>query len=176
METWLDIENYECLYQISNLGRVKSLAKSITIKRGNQIYSQFTPERILSPGMARDYKLIILTKNGKTSGKKIHRLVAIAFIPNPLNLPQVNHKDGVKLNNNADNLEWMTGDENMAHAKEHKLLRNLRGVNHPNSKVNEETALLIREKSKTMTGMAIAKELNLGIATISRIKNNLAWI
>lgn len=108
-EIWKDIKNYEGLYQVSNLGRVKSINR--VVKRGDN----FKPvcERILKPGgKNRGSYFVILSKNGKSSTKYIHRLVAQAFIPNPNNLPVVNHKDENPLNDNVDNLEWCTWSYN----------------------------------------------------------------
>ena len=98
-EIWRDIDGYKGLYQISNKGRVKSLYKG--------------SERILKPGwMTGGYLYVVLCKNRIKQKRKIHRLVAQAFIPNPDNKPQVNHKDENKKNNCADNLEWATAKEN----------------------------------------------------------------
>ena len=95
-EIWMDIKEYEGMYQISNLGRVKSLPR-----KGS------TTERILKPNKdTKGYNRVILTKNNSTKTFKIHRLVAEYFIPNPDNLPQVNHIDEVKDNNIVTNLEW----------------------------------------------------------------------
>ena len=95
-EIWKDIEGYEGLYQVSNLGRVKSLGVDKWHK-GRVIKPQFD-------GL-KHYLFVQLYKNKKSKRFNIHRLVAKAFIPNPNNLPQVNHKDEVKTNNNARNLE-----------------------------------------------------------------------
>lgn len=95
-ETWKNVRGYEGLYQISDLGRVKSLKK------------------ILKPSNS-EYKRVNLYKNGKIKTYYIHRLVAEAFIPNPENKPQINHKDENKYNNNVNNLEWCTHKENMNH-------------------------------------------------------------
>ena len=101
-EIWKDISGYEGLYQISNLGNVKSLN-----------YSRTGKERILKPGTDKDgYLLVTLYKNRNKRPFKIHRLVAKAFIPNPDNKSDVNHKDENKTNNCVDNLEWMTRMEN----------------------------------------------------------------
>jgi hypothetical protein len=100
-EIWKDIPNYEGLYQISNLGRVKSLPKNAS--------NQYTTERILKPSQPKnDYCRVILTRNKKHKSFYIHRLVASVFIPNPNNYLVVNHKDENKHNNKVDNLEWCT--------------------------------------------------------------------
>ena len=98
-EVWKDIEEYEGLYQVSNKGRVKSL--------------KFGKERILKPAKNDGgYLFVYIFKNGKRKMCLVHRLVAQAFIPNPQNLPQINHRDEVKTNNSVQNLEWCTAKYN----------------------------------------------------------------
>lgn len=100
IEEWKDIEGYEGLYQVSNLGRVKRV----------------TTGRILKPSKhTKGYYRVELYKNGSQSKKLIHRLVAQVFIPNPDNKSQVNHIDENKTNNLVSNLEWMTAKENLNH-------------------------------------------------------------
>lgn len=112
MEIWKDIQGYEGLYQVSNLGQVKSLAK---FKGTN--YKQFIAERIMKQkDNGFGYLTVGIRRSGKSTTTYIHRLVAQAFIPNPDNLPEVNHIDGNKLNNAADNLEWCDRAENERHA------------------------------------------------------------
>lgn len=99
-EIWKDIEGYEGLYQVSDLGRVKSFATS----------------RVLKPYRNKaGYLLVYLCKNGKRKTHRIHRLVAQSFIPNPENKPEVNHLDENKTNNMVSNLEWSTRKENLNH-------------------------------------------------------------
>lgn len=113
MEEWKDIKGYEGLYQISNKGRVKSLAKEIITNNGYSVCTKKYGEKILKPQHnQKGYQQIGLHCDGKTSRKMIHRLVAEAFIPNPYNLPQVNHKDECKDNNVVENLEYCTNDYN----------------------------------------------------------------
>lgn len=100
MEIWKDISGYEGLYQVSNLGRVKSLER---IDNNNHPVK----EKIIKPYKTiGGYMQVCLWKNGKVKHLQIHRLVAQAFIPNPYNLPECNHKDENPLNNCVENLEW----------------------------------------------------------------------
>ena len=114
MEVWKPIKGYEDLYEISSQGRVRSRDKIRKLGRGKG-YVKFFPSKILSTSINNcGYKIIILSKPGsKVICKSIHRLVAEAFIPNPLNLSDINHKDENKLNNCIDNLEWMSHKDNM---------------------------------------------------------------
>lgn len=106
-EIFKDIIGYEGLYQVSNLGRVKSLPKG----DGNGYR-----ERILKTDATRSYYCVSLSKDGKVKRIFNHVLVATHFIPNPLNKPQINHIDSNKFNNNVLNLEWVTISENAIHA------------------------------------------------------------
>ena len=109
-EIWLPIEGYENLYEVSNLGRVRRLESVVNGKAGSK---RKVPEKILKPGTHRNgYLFVTLSKNGIRRHFLLHRLVATAFIPNPNNLPQVNHLSEDKLNNTVENLEWCTAKEN----------------------------------------------------------------
>lgn len=105
-EIWVPIAGYEDLYHVSNFGRVKSLH-----------YNRTNVPRILSAKHNQGgYHFVTLSKNNKQRNRKIHILVAQAFIPNPDAKPQVNHIDGDKSNNRVENLEWVTASENVRHS------------------------------------------------------------
>lgn len=113
-EIWKDIVGYEGFYQVSNLGRVRSLDRyiEVTNKRGT-LYRRPIKGKLLSLNSTDDdYISVALTKDNITIFPSIHRLVAQAFIPNPDNLPMVNHKDESRTNNCVDNLEWCTAKYN----------------------------------------------------------------
>lgn len=101
MEIYRDIEGYEGKYQITSWGRVYSVDKEKFLRQ------EETEKGYLRVDLFDDY--------GKRKHHKVHRLVAMAFIPNPDNKPQVNHKDGNKKNNSITNLEWVTDEENKEH-------------------------------------------------------------
>ncbi len=112
-EKWKDIKGFEGLYQVSNLGRVKSLERY----KENHGKLQKVEEKIKTINIKNSgYQFVQLYKNNKYKNLMVHRLVAQAFIPNVNNKPQINHIDGNKLNNNVTNLEWITKSENEKHA------------------------------------------------------------
>lgn len=125
VEEWRDIKGYEGNYMVSNLGRVKSLV-------GWNGHKYIKRDKILNPykqevGQGYHRSVVKLHKNGKKKDAKVHRLVADAFIPNPENKPNINHKDGNPLNNIVSNLEWCSQKENVTHAIETGL-RNLKHI------------------------------------------------
>ena len=125
-EVWRDVVGYEGLYQVSSLGRVKSVSRTTTtsrvVKGKRQTFSWCVPESLLKFGKrADDYRDVPLTKCGKTVNVCVHRLVAEAFLPNPSGLRCVNHLDGDKSNNRVENLEWCSFQHNNNHAVDLKL-------------------------------------------------------
>lgn len=114
-EIWKDIPNFEGRYQISNYGRVKSLERTVSTGQGGK---RKIKESILIPRIdkKRGYKTLSIRIYPKRYSLSIHRLVAAAFIPNPNNLPNVNHKDNNPTNNRVDNLEWCTQSYNVKYA------------------------------------------------------------
>ena len=107
-EIWLPIEGYD-FYEVSNLGRVRSLERTVIRKNGVKLK---VSGKILKPRVVHGYLRVNLYKNGICRDFLVHRLVSAAFLPNPENLPQVNHLDENKQNNSVENLEWCTAQEN----------------------------------------------------------------
>lgn len=119
VESWKDIGGYEGIYQVSNLGRIKSLV-------GWNGKGYVKREKILNPYKQKSGKnyyrsVVKLKKYGNSKDFKVHKLVANAFIDNPNGYTVINHKDGNPLNNNVDNLEWCTQKQNVDHAIENEL-------------------------------------------------------
>ena len=116
-EIWLPIEGYENLYEVSNLGRVRSLERTVIRKNGVKLK---VSGKILKPRVNKGYLFVTLCKNGIGRNCYLHRLVSTAFIPNPNNLPQVNHLSEDKLNNSVENLEWCSAKENINYGTRNK--------------------------------------------------------
>lgn len=160
-EIWKTIEGYTD-YQISNYGKIKSF--------------KYNKEKILKHSLDSDeYSLIILCSNKNKFTKTIHRLVANAFINNPDNKPQVNHKDGNKQNNNVDNLEWVTISENIIHAYKNNL-KTQQGISNTNCKLSENEVLTIHGLYLSgMTQSIISELYNIPQQHVSLIVNNKSW-
>ena len=121
MAIWRDVVGYEGLYQVSDKGDVKSLPK---VKHNGKGYYK-TQEKILKPGKRgrgnAKYNFVVLTDGIVEKSVSVHRLVADAFLENPQNFPEVNHKDENTLNNNLSNLEWCTRQYNIDYSKSEKI-------------------------------------------------------
>ncbi len=174
-EIWKDVVGYEGLYQVSNLGRVKSLARSVISHYTDRkpIVTTNRKERIMKQFLYKTgYLYTGLAKNRVKKKYKIHRLVAMAFIPNPENKPMVNHIDGNPLNNRVENLEWCTNQENQIHAIKTGLNKSI-GVNSHWSKFTEEQIRYIRAnfklRDKDFSCVALAKKFNVTPTVISFI-------
>lgn len=162
IEIWKSIPEYEGLYEISNLGRVKSLAREVIFSDGRR--SNYK-ERILKYDDNRGYYVVKLSRASKSKAFKIHRLVAQAFIPNEdLDKDCVNHINGDKKDNSIENLEWCTKAENTKHAFKTNLIER---------KLSKETVKRLRELySEGLSYVEIAKQLEIDYLMVYKIINN----
>lgn len=165
-EVFEDLIGYEDSYQISDLGRIFTKRRLI----GNQIHYG----KEIAPQLTKDgYLKVTLSKNGICKKYYLHRLVAIQFINNPKKLPQVNHKDGNKLNNNISNLEWCTKEYNLNHAVRTNLMQH--GQERPSAKLKETDVLEIYKMKGVLKAADIAEKYKVSKNTINCILRGSKW-
>ena len=164
-EVWKDIPDYEGLYQASNLGRIKSLSRRVKSKGGWRIIK----EKILKPYKKKNRRMSI--DLGKRNTKSVHRLVAMSFIENPFNKPQVNHIDGNPSNNELSNLEWCTQSENQLHAYRTGLQVGFspKGIDNKNSKYFYKYDMSLNLISKEFCIKEYARNLKVNPTSIHRV-------
>lgn len=178
-EIWKDVIEFEGGYEISNFGRLKSLKR---IAKTHNLYKDIErtyPERIIRAGLdSAGYPIVKLSAFGRMKRTSLHRLVTTAFIPNPENKPEVNHKNGIKTDARLENLEWVTNSENQKHA--YKIgLQNANHVRGEESNWVKLTELQVIEikilLSKKVTLKEIGKIYNVHFSTIWYIKTGKNW-
>jgi hypothetical protein len=175
-EIWKDIPDYEGYYQVSNLGRVRSCDRVVSGSRKGTPCDVKRKGRTLKPNFKRGYLGVSLFSDGCAKTYTVHRLVAQAFIGDrPLGFV-INHKDGDRQNNAADNLEYCTQQENVAHAYRIGLCENHFGDLHHGSKLTSEDIPVIRNRIlKGDTHKSIAKDYGVDRSTIGLVNSGRNW-
>lgn len=167
-EEWRKVLEYP--YEVSNFGRVRRIHRDPQIRRG--------PFKLLKPSVVQGYCMVVLYSGGK-KGKwvKVHRLVAVAFLGDPPIDHQVNHKDGIKVNNHVDNLEWVTISENEKHAYRLGLkpvkIPILKGESNGNAVLTKVDVAAIRASQEPYA--FLAKKYGVSRSQIWNVKNNYSW-
>ena len=170
-EEWRDIKGYEGLYQVSSYGRIKALANPQMVHRPKS-------DKFMVLCNEKDgYKIVGLTdRNGTRITKRVHRLVAQAFIPNPNNLKEINHINEIKADNRVENLEWCDTKYNLTYG--HRL-DYVRGENSATAKLTERDVLEIRrtyKKGDLQYGQsALGKRYGVSHVSIAAIINGKSW-
>lgn len=161
MEIWKEVRDFEGIYEISSLGRVKILRNG-NIKK-NWVYKS-------------GYAYIVLTKNKVQKTFLVHRIVAKAFIPNPDKKEQVNHLNCNKSDNRVSNLEWCSRSENAFHAvKNDHWVKQNGSLNHCAKLTETKVKKILIEIKNGCTGRFLSKKYKVATSVISEIKNNKSW-
>ena len=168
-EVWKDVKGFEGLYQVSNLGRVRSLDRM----KNNRLFRG----RVLRQPKDNDgYCLVTLCDGKRSKTGKVHRLVAFAFIPNPDNLPEINHIDENKENNRADNLEWCSTKYNLTYGSRKGMMA---GTKNNHAKLTEKEVVEIRKiykKGDMQFGQsALGKKYGVSHIQIANIVKRKSW-
>lgn len=177
-EIWKDVVGYEGLYMVSNTGKVKSLDREILHKNGKIV---FRKGRLLVPYLGKaKYERVKLSKDGEGRKFMVHRVVAYAFLGEPdidkfsSEKAEVNHKDGNTQNNNVENLEWVTKEENMLHARENGFTTH--GTTNGRAVLDDRDVSVIRRLyHRGVTQKILGESYGVERGTISSIVRNETW-
>jgi hypothetical protein len=158
VERWVDVDGYDGMYQVSDIGRVRSRRK------------------VLLPYERHGYLYVRLSKDGVAKNYRVHRLVAKAFVDNPNDYIEVNHLDGDKQNNRHENLKWCTGSQNITHAYDLGLLRKPTGELNGNHKLSSANVREIKRLcSLNYSVREISELFGVSVTTVRYIRQGKTW-
>lgn len=172
-EKWEDIKLYEGIYQVSNIGNIRSLPR--IVRSGHTGYVCKGGIILKSIINKKGYKRIVLRKEKNKTNFFVHILVAKTFIENPFSLPQVNHINGIKTDNRAKNLEWCTPSQNILHAVKLGLIKSAKGSLNGMSKLTKKQVLDIRDENCFLSNRDMANLYKVNIKTIRNVLNRKTW-
>jgi hypothetical protein len=180
-EIWKPVLYFEGFYEVSNFGRIRRITRDIIEKNTGK--HKVIKGRMLKPWInTKGYPSVTLSINSKVKYMRVHRIVARAFIPNPLNLPEVNHINEIKTDNNVSNLEWCTHLQNIRHGTgiERSVAKRRLNPNKKNrgegcgtSKLKNEQVIEIYKSNKLY--IELTKNYGVSFSCISNIKNRKSW-
>lgn len=175
-ERWLDIPGYWG-YQASDLGRIRSVSRTILSSRNGKPYRKSVPARILRQRLAATGYLEISISPTRQSQKttRVHKLVLLAWVGSRSKGLHINHKNGIKIDNRLCNLEYVTASENVRHAHQTGLASVLYGEKHANSKLTEKLVKYIRNVPPAVSSRKLAAQLGLGTMTVWNARNCRSW-
>lgn len=173
LEVWLDIKGYEGHYQVSSFGRVKSLARIVESRKG--VFGNKKEKFLSDWDCGKGYRKVKLSKSGIDKSIRVHRLVAQTFLDNPASKSEVNHVNGIKNDNKVENLEWVTGSENIIHSLANNLKIPQKGSEHGMSKLTEKDVLEIREIGRSKGLKEVSKIYKVSQSLISNVLLNKIW-
>lgn len=169
--TWKPCPGLEDNYIVSNHGKIKSIDRDIVGRKGIVKGVELT-QRPNHKG----YLTVRVAINRKSEDRSVHRLTALAFIPNPNNLPQVNHKDGNKRNNCVSNLEWVSNSQNQLHAYKHGLQPSRAGENNSKAKVSYEDVTKFKTEYNSGRSIVIlSEEMSIPLGILRNIIYGRTW-
>ncbi len=178
-EIWKPVVGLETFYEVSNLARIRSIG-GLKIRRNGRRYCR-DGQLMAQSKAVHGYMIIRLRKMGESISGYVHRFVAQAFIPNPLGLPQVNHKDGTRDNNRPENLEWVTNSQNIKHGYTFARRKRISfpGELSANAKLTNESVGQIRSEYRfgdmTYGSCGLARRFGVDPALILRVVKRQVW-